>query len=139
MLIGFVMASQIFGFTALSIGLLSSDKAKETIQAGPADTRCSTEAKSPIIPTASSTGISGATVSDNAAAGESIGLIIGKALIKYTDVVQSKMFVSTTGFTATAPGDADTNKPLERNEAYEIQLKDLRTTPVGQDTIISLN
>ena len=38
-LIAFVVVSSVFAFAALSTGLFSSDKAKETIQAGLAETR----------------------------------------------------------------------------------------------------
>ena len=131
-LIAFVVVSSVFAFAALSTGLFSSDKAKETIQAGLAETRGSMELKGSVILTASTTG-TGGIVSDiafqvaNAAGGESIDLTPGKTLIKYTDASQSKMFVSTTGFTATGLGDADTDKLLERNEVYELQMIDLET------------
>ncbi len=131
-MIAFVVVSSVFAFAALSTGLFSSDKAKETIQAGLAETRGSTELKGSVILTASTTGTSG-IVSDiafqvaNAAGGESIDLTPGKTSIKYTDAAQSKMFVATTGFTATGLGDADTDKLLERNEVYELQMIDLET------------
>ncbi len=44
-LIAFVVVSSVFAFAALSTGLFSSDKAKETIQAGLAETRGSMELK----------------------------------------------------------------------------------------------
>ena len=117
-LIAFVVVSSVFVFAALSTGLFSNDKAKETIQAGLAETRGSMEIKGSVILTASTTGTSG-VVSDiafqvaNAAGGEAIDLTPDKTLIKYTDDSQSKMFVSTTGFTATGLGDADADKLLE--------------------------
>ena len=139
-LIAFVVVSSVFAFAALSTGLFSSDKAKETIQAGLAETRGSMELKGSVILTASTTGTSG-IVSDiafqvaNAAGGESIDLTPGKTLIKYTDDTQSKMFVSTSGFTATGLGDADTDKLLERNEVYELKLINLETTGTGDDNL----
>ena len=48
-LIAFVVVSSAFAFAALSTGLFSSDKAKETIQAGLAETRGSMELKSPVV------------------------------------------------------------------------------------------
>ena len=143
-LIAFVVVSSVFAFAALSTGLFSSDKAKETIQAGLAETRGSMELKGSVILTISVTGTSG-IVSDiafqvaNAAGGESIDLTPGKTLIKYTDAVQSKMFVSTAGFTATSLGSADTDKLLERNEVYEIKLIDLElsTHDTNDDTLKS--
>ena len=133
-----------FAFAALSTGLFSSDKAKETIQAGLAETRVSMELKGSVVLTASVTGTvaEGATVSDiafqvsNAAGGESIDLTPGKTLVKYTDTVQSKMFLATAGFTATGLGDADTDKLLERNEVYELKLIDLETGHgTGENTL----
>ena len=139
-LIAFVVVSSVFAFAALSIGLFSSDKAKETIQAGLAETRGSMELKGSVILTASTTGTSG-VVSDiafqvaSAAGGESIDLTPGKTIIKYTDATQSKIFQSTSGFTVTGLGTADSDKLLERNEVYEIQLIDLETTGSDNDTL----
>ena len=143
-LIAFVVVSSVFAFAALSTGLFSSDKAKETIQAGLAETRGSMELKGSVIivsqtfgTTASATDISFQVA--NAAGGESIDLTPGKTLIKYTDPVQSKMFVTTSGFTATGLGDADTDKLLERNEVYEIKLVDLENSfnATNNDTLAS--
>jgi flagellin FlaB len=139
-LIAFVVVSSVFAFAALSTGLFSSDKAKETIQAGLAETRGSMELKGSVILTASTTGTSG-VVSDiafqvaSAAGGESIDLTPGKTIIKYTDATQSKIFQSTSGFTVTGLGTADSDKLLERNEVYEIQLIDLETTGSDNDTL----
>ena len=58
-LIAFVVVSSVFAFAALSTGLFSSDKAKETIQAGLAETRGSMELKGSVILTASTTGTGG--------------------------------------------------------------------------------
>ena len=138
-LIAFVVVSSVFAFAALSTGLFSADKAKETIQAGLAETRGSMELKGSVIITASTT--TTGTVStiafqvSNAAGGEAIDLTPGKTLIKYTDATQSKMFVSTSGFTATGLGDADTDKLLERNEVYELKLNNLNTTGNGDDNL----
>ena len=142
-LITFVVVSSVFAFAALSTGLFSSDKAKETIQAGLAETRGSMELKGSVIATASTPGISGATVSHiafqvaNAAGGESIDLTPGKTLIKYTDETQSKMFTTEgpSGFTVTAMGDADTDKPLERNEVYEVKLTYLGSLATGNNQL----
>ncbi|HIM36625.1 MAG TPA: hypothetical protein EYM38_01170, partial [Dehalococcoidia bacterium] len=108
-LISFVVVSAVFAFVALSIGLFSSDKAKETIQAGLAETRGSMELKVSVILEAD--GTSTATIAAtsiafqvaNGAGGNSIGLTPGKTLIKYPDQTQSKMFLtdsSSNGFTA---------------------------------------
>ena len=138
-LIAFVVVSSVFAFAALSTGLFSSDKAKETIQAGVAETQGSMELKGSVIltATATTTGIVSAIAFQvsNAAGGEAIDLTPGKTLIKYTDDSQSKMFVTTTGFTATGLGDADTDKLLERNEVYELKLIGLDTTGAGSDNL----
>ncbi len=151
-LIAFVVVSSVFAFAALSTGLFSSDKAKETIQAGLAETRGTMELKGSVIIEAQTTGVTAnATTTafqvSNAAGGEAIDLTPGKTLIKYTDDVQSKMFVTSSGFTATSLGDADTDKLLERNEVYELKLigldstastNDNLTTGLGVDTTFSL-
>ncbi len=62
-LIAFVVVSSVFAFAALSTGLFSSDKAKETIQAGLAETRGSMELKGSVVLTSSVSGTAG-TVSD---------------------------------------------------------------------------
>ena len=90
-LIAFVVVSSVFAFSALSTGLFSSDKAKETIQAGLAETRGSMELKGSVIleadgtSTATSVATSIAFQVANAAGGNSIDLTPGKTLIKYTD------------------------------------------------------
>ena len=139
-LIAFVVVSSVFAFAALSTGLFSSDKAKETIQAGLAETRGSMELKGSVIATTGTTiPVSGVlAVIDkiafqvaNAAGGNAIDLTPGKTLIKYTDQTQSKKFTtdsSTEGFTSTGLGSADSDKLLERNEVYEIALNGLYST-----------
>ena len=139
-LIAFVVVSSVFAFAALSTGLFSSDKAKETIQAGLAETRGSMELKGSVILTASTTGTSG-VVSDiafqvaSAAGGESIDLTPGKTIIKYTDSTQSKIFDATTGFSVSALGTADSDKLLERNEVYEISLSTLQNTASNKNAL----
>ena len=59
---------------------------------------------------------------DLPAGGNAIDLTPRKTLIKYTDQRQSKMSVSTSGFTATGLGSADSDYLLERNEVYELKL-----------------
>ena len=131
-LIAFVVVSSVFAFAALSTGLFSSDKAKETIQAGLAETRGSMELKGSVILEAQTFGTTAniTTIAfqvANAAGGESIDLTPGRTLIKYTDQTQSKMFLSTTGFTTTGLGNADADQLLERNEVYELKLINLAT------------
>ena len=139
-LIAFVVVSTELAFAVLSSGLFSSDQARETIQAGLAETRGSMELKGSVIVTSSVTG-TGGVVSDiafqvsNAAGGDPIDLTQGKTLIMYTDPTQSKMFVSSSGFDVTALGSADSDKLLERNEVYELKLTGLNTTGGGNDKL----
>ena len=138
-LIAFVVVSSVFAFAALSTGLFSADKAKDTIQAGLAETRGSMELKGSVVLTAS-VGTSGvvsriAFEVANAAGGEAIDLTPGKTIIKYNDQTQSKIFDGITGFTVTAIGDADSDKLLERNEVYEIALISLDITDAGRNSL----
>ena len=64
-LIAFVVVSSVFAFAALSTGLFSSDKAKETIQAGLAETRGCMELKGSVILEAQTTGITANTTSSD--------------------------------------------------------------------------
>ena len=142
-LIAFVVVSSVFAFAALSTGLFSSDKAKETIQAGLAETRGSMELKGSVVLTSPSSGTA-AIISQiafqvaNAAGGNAIDLTPGKTLIKYTDQTQSKMFLtdsSSEGFTSTGLGSADSDMLLERNEVYEIKINGLDSTGSGSDNL----
>ena len=137
-LIAFVVVSSVFAFAALSTGLFSSDKAKETITAGLAETRGTLEQKGSIILTASTTGTSG-VVSQiefqvaNAAAGEPIDLTPGNTIIRYSDKNQVKNMTTTADFTATniaAFGDNDSL--LEQDEILKIKLIDLQTRLTAQ-------
>ena len=142
-LIAFVVVSSVFAFAALSTGLFSSDQAKETIQAGLAETRGSMELKWSVILEAQTTGVTAAITSirfqvANAAGGQAIDLTPGKTLIKYSDELQSKMFVAdsaTEGFTSIGLGDADSDHLLERNETYEIKLNGLETVGSGDNNL----
>ena len=132
-LIAFVVVSSVFAFAALSTGLFSSDKAKETITAGLAETRGTLEQKGSIILTSSTTGTSG-VVSQiqfqvaNAAAGEPIDLTPGNTIIRYSDKNQVRNLVSSTHFTSTnIAGFGDSDSLLERGEIFEIKLLTLNT------------
>ena len=131
-LIAFVVVSSVFAFAALSTGLFSSDKAKETITAGLNETRASMELKGSLILVNATTGTSG-TVSDirfhvaPAAGGEDINLTQGDTIIKYTDKNQSKIFDDTalSTYVITPLGTADDDDLLERDETIEIMLQGL--------------
>ena len=139
-LIAFVVVSSVFAFAALSTGLFSADKAKDTIQTGLAETRGSMELKGSVVLSASTTGTSGVVSNiafqvSNAAGGDAIDLTPGKTIIKYNDDTQSKIFDASSGFTITAIGSADADKLLELKEIYEINLINLDTTGTGKNTL----
>ncbi len=140
-LIAFVVVSSVFAFAALSTGMFSSDKARETITAGLAQTRATMELKGSVIGTANAAAVTGliTTISfhvTQSAGGADVDLTPGSTVIKYTDPKQSKLFGSTAGFTVSGIGGADIDNLLERNEVYKIELitldADLGT---GEDTL----
>lgn len=145
-LIAFVVVSSVFAFAALSTGLFSSDKAKETIQAGLAETRGSMELKGSVVIIADGNSTTGSAISiafqvANAAGGNAIDLTPGKTLVKFSDQTQAKMFLfdsSTEGFTSTGLGSADSDMLLERNEVYEIKLNGLDTIGPGDNNLTNL-
>ncbi len=142
-LIAFVVVSSVFAFAALSTGLFTADKAKETITAGLNETRASMELKGSIILVNATTGTSG-TVSDirfhvaPAAGGDAINLKQGDTIIKYTDKNQTKIFDDTalSTFVLTPLGNADDDDLLERNETIEIMLQGLEVGS-GQNPLTS--
>ncbi len=95
-LIAFVVVSSVFAFAALSTGLYTTDKAKETIHAGLSEARGTMELKGSVIAdaTAGSTGTVNELVFHvaNAAAGEAIDLSQCNTIIRYTDESQSARF-----------------------------------------------
>ena len=139
-LIAFVVVSSVFAFAALSTGMFSSDKARETITAGLAQTRSSMELKGSVIGTADSAGTTGVITTiefhvTQSAGGADVDLTPGTTIIKYSDDTQSKLFASTNGFTVTGVGGADTDNLLERNEVYRISLINLDITGAGDDNL----
>ena len=135
-LIAFVVVSSVFAFAALSTGLFSSDKAKETINAGLSEARGTLELRGSIIAKVNTTGDAIDEISfqvSNAAGGEAVELTPGETLITYTDVNQSVTLDSTAttgGFTVNGLGNADTDDLVEPGEMYEIKI-------VGLDTKLS--
>ena len=134
-LIAFVVVSSVFAFAALSTGLFSSDKAKETISAGLAEARGTLELKGSVIATGIGTTGTTAAITQilfrvaNAAAGESIDLTPGNTVIKYSDKNQTYNMNDTSEFTSTnvaAFGNSD--GLLEIGEVFEIKLLTLNDT-----------
>ncbi len=131
-LIAFVVVSSVFAFAALSTGMFSSDKARETVNAGLAQTRATMELKGSVIGTSDVAAVTGVltTISfhvTQSAGGADVDLTPGSMIIKYTDPSQSKLFASTAGITVTGIGGADSDNLLERNEVYKIELINLDT------------
>lgn len=131
-LIAFVVVSSVFAFAALSTGLFSSDKAKETISAGLAEARGTLELKGSVIAKVSgTTGGSGVVTTmefqvSNAAAGESIDMTPGNTVIKYSDSSQTVNMNGANEFTATNVASfGDNDSLLEVGEVFEIVLLNL--------------
>ena len=134
-LIAFVVVSSVFAFAALSTGLFSSDKAKETIKAGLDEARGTIELRGSIVAKAIDTtgtgdGVEPTAIDEialqisGAAGGSSIDLSPGRTIIKYIDANQSINLVS--GDFAVIPlGSADTNYLLEPGELYELKITGL--------------
>ena len=139
-LIAFVVVSSVFAFAALSTGMFSSDKARETITAGLAQTRSTMELKGSVIGTADYAAVTGVltTISfhvTQSAGGADVDLTPGTTIIKFTDQTQSKLFASTSGFTVTGIGGADSDNLLERNEVYKIEMIGLDSLNAGDDNL----
>ena len=143
-LIAFVVVSSVFAFAALSTGLFSSDKAKETHTAGLAESRGTLELKGSVVAKVSgTTGATGVVTSiefqiSNAAAGEAIDMTPGKTIIKYSDKTQTVNLNSSTEFSASnIAAFGDTDSLLEIGELFQITLLDLTSnlaTDLGRNT-----
>jgi archaeal flagellin FlaB len=146
-LIAFVVVSSVFAFAALSTGLFTTDKAKETIHAGLSQARGTMEMKSRVIATAATTGNDGTVDKltfhvSNAAAGEPIDMTVGNLIIRYADINQTEILATEDaglGFTATGIGNDNGDKLLERGEVFEVvvNLSDL-SPPLGTNQSFSL-
>ena len=146
-LIAFVVVSSVFAFAALSTGLFSSDKSKETINAGLTEASGTLELRGSTIAKSNTTG----DVIDelhfqvaNAAGGGAVNLTPGETLIVYTDADQS-VTLSTTwttgGFTVTGLGNADSDKLVEPGEMYEVKvigLENKLTTDLKKDKAFTI-
>jgi len=143
-LIAFVVVSSVFAFAALSTGLFSSDKAKETHTAGLAESRGTLELKGLVVAKVSgTTGATGVVTSiefqiSNAAAGEAIDMTPGNTIIKYRDKTQTVNLNSSTEFSASnIAAFGDTDSLLEIGELFQITLLNLTSnlaTDLGTNT-----
>jgi flagellin FlaB len=128
-LIAFVVVSSVFAFAALSTGLFTTDKAKQTIHAGLAEVRGTMELKGSLIATAGTTGNNGTVDKltfqiSNAAGGDAIDMTVGNTIIKYQDLNQVVNLdgTGTSTFTATGIGNHDDDSLLESGEVFEVQV-----------------
>jgi len=131
-LIAFVVVSSVFAFAALSTGLFTTDKAKETIYAGLSEARSTMELKGSVIANATVAGTAGVVEElvfqvSNAAAGEAIDLSQGNTIIRYTDKNQSANLNSVTEFSVDDMGTGDGDSMLERGEVFEIRILNMDT------------
>ncbi len=131
-LIAFVVVSSVFAFAALSTGLFTTDKAKETIHAGLSEARGTMELKGSVVANATEAGTAGLVKTitfqvANAAAGEAIDLSQGNTIIRYTDKSQSETLDTATEFTASDNGSGDGDNMLERGEVFEITILNMDT------------
>ena len=134
MLIAFVVVSSVFAFTALSTGLFSSDKAKETHAAGLSEARGTLELKGSVVAKVSgTTGASGVVTSiefhiSNAAAGEAIDMTLGNTVIKYSDNSQSVTMNSSTEFSScNIAAFGESVAVTKSGEIFQVTLLDMTT------------
>lgn len=126
-LIAFVVVSSVFAFAALSTGLFTTDKAKQTIHAGLAEVSGTMELKGSLIATAGTTGNNGTVDSltfqiSNAAGGDAIDMTVGNTIIKYQDLNQVVNLDVAGEFTAAGVGNHDGDSLLESGEVFEVQI-----------------
>jgi flagellin FlaB len=148
-LIAFVVVSSVFAFAALSTGLFTTDRAKETIHAGLQQARSTIELRGSVLVNASAAGTAGEVTSirfqiATAAGGDAIDLTPGNTVIKYTDTTQTLNFDSDTEFTTSVVGAGDSDTLLERGEVFEVlvgptaNLQTLLATNLGTNDTFSL-
>ena len=149
-LIAFVVVSSVFAFAALSTGLFTTDKAKETIHAGLSEARSTMELKGSVIANATVAGSAGKVKTitfqvANAAAGEAIDLSQGNTIIRYTDKSQTANLNTATEFSVDDIGTGDGDAMLERGEVFEIRILNMDdqvgtdlTADLGVDTQFTL-
>ena len=127
-LIAFVVVSSVFAFAALSTGLFSADKSKETINAGLAEASGTLELRGSIVAKESTT--TADVIEEiifqvaNAAGGAAVDVTPGETLITYLDSDQLVTLASG-DFTATGLGNADSDSLVEPGEMYEIKITGL--------------
>ena len=141
-LIAFVVVSSVFAFAALSTGLFTADKSKETIQAGLEEARGTLELKGSVLVKEAGEN-TGDVVNEisftvaNAAGGQFVAITPGRTIIKYSDKNQSVIFGATGdsfAFVVDPLGNADNDNLVETGEIYKITLKHLAGSGDGART-----
>ena len=125
--IAFVVVASVFAFAALSTGLFTTDRAKETVTAGLSEARGTMVLKGSIVATAGVSGAAGTIDSlsflvTNAAAGEPIDMTVGNTVVRYTDKYQTVMLSQAGEFTASQVGSGDGDSLMEAPEIFEITI-----------------
>ena len=147
-LIAFVVVSSVFAFASLSTGLFSSDKSKETINAGLEEASGTVELRGSLIgkgidTTGTGDGTDPTAIDEltlhvaNAAGGVAVDLTPGNTLISYIDADQS-VTLGSGDFTATGLGAADSDNLVEPGEMYEVKVTGLvakLTTDLPKDKV----
>ena len=132
-LIAFVVVSSVFAFAALSTGLFTADKSKETIRAGLDETRGTLEVKGSIILVESSSTADNVQKIQfqvaNAAGGQAVVVAPGRTIVKYSDGNQSEIIgtadSSSLRFTITPLGNADNDNLVEQGELYQVTIENM--------------
>ena len=148
-LIAFVVVSSTFAFAALSTGLFSADKSKETISAGLSEAAGTMEMRGEVVlkegTDANTTDTLTFLVTNSVGQGV-VNLDPGTTIIQYKDPGQAYLFAGSTYFTVSnevSGGDGD--NLLEPGEVYSITVdieaaKDAgaMSADLGPDTTFSL-
>jgi flagellin FlaB len=126
-LTAFVIVSSVFAFAALSVGLFSTDRARDTITAGLLQTRGAMELRGAVI--AEDTDENGYVDKiilqvANSAGGAAVNLTPGVALVRYWDEDQN-VTLGAGNFSALGQGNADNDNLLEVGETFQITLTGL--------------
>ena len=140
-LIAFVVVSSTFAFAALSTGLFSADKSKETINAGLREATGTMQLVGHVYMKEGSANVVDEIyfqVSNAAGSGE-INMTVGTLIAKYTDKNQSKFYSAAPLSVVSVSGDGD--NLLEPNEIMEVRFTGMEadlSTDLGVNTIFTI-
>ena len=140
-LIAFVVVSSTFAFAALSTGLFSADKSKETISAGLSEATGTMQQVGNVIIKEGSANVVDEIYFQvsNAAGSGAINMTVGTMIAKYSDKNQSKVYNAAPLSIASVSGDGD--NLLEPNEIIEVRFTGMEadlTTDLGLDTVFTI-